>query len=579
MYPPSIALCFAFLFVVPFSELQNDFMNDNEQSNNSTMQSDLFVNSTKYRNEEMELTRFNSQKNSIKNNDEMQYESYINSTNNNYKNDSMRYESREHIIKNHEDNQTSMEFYANSTDINNFTLQEINENLTKTKDKDNFILYKLNSNGIINTTLVEYTACNNNITCIQFCCPFGDILMMITGRCIKQNYAVSNMYPFLNLNKHGNYFKDETVEELFFTVRDPCVAKGYDRKFLLPNTYMFFPNGYLYTYSKFILPEDYCIAMLFGNKYSVFVCDDDTTFLVSFVSICLLLSLLFLLLTFIIYSILPIFETIHSYTLRTHVGSLFITYVIMCFDQSFELGEVKYCVALAYIFYFFLLSSFFWLNVICFDIWWTFRYHRLYLRTNNKKKLIIYSIYAWGVTIVLNVICAIMDNIPLPENLVRPEMCEKRFWFGEKAQTLYFDVPISATIISNIFFFISTILYQKIHIAKLLRDREIMSYDENKQRFNMYLKLFIIMGPTWVLKIISWVDIGADIPQFIWYTAITVHCLQGLIIFIIFVCKKKVLQALLKRFNSNICGTTSTCSTRKLGSPETISMQQIDSSN
>jgi len=60
----------------------------------------------------------------------MQYESCINSTNNNCKNNSEQYESREYIIKNHEDNnQTSMEFYANSTEINDFTLQEINENL------------------------------------------------------------------------------------------------------------------------------------------------------------------------------------------------------------------------------------------------------------------------------------------------------------------------------------------------------------------------------------------------------------------------------------------------------------------
>jgi len=142
MCPASIVLCLTFLLVASFSKSQDDFTNGNEQSDNST-QSDPLLNYMKYRNEEMELTRCNLHKNSIKNNNKMQYESCINSTNNNCKNDSEQYESREYIIKNHEDNnQTSMEFYANSTEINDFTLQEINENLTKTENKNNSILYK-----------------------------------------------------------------------------------------------------------------------------------------------------------------------------------------------------------------------------------------------------------------------------------------------------------------------------------------------------------------------------------------------------------------------------------------------------
>ncbi|XP_018358184.1 PREDICTED: G-protein coupled receptor Mth2-like [Trachymyrmex cornetzi] len=588
----SILLCFAFLLVASFSEPQDDFTNGNEQSDNSTVQTDPLVNSTKYRNEEIRLTRFNSQKNSIKNNDKMQHESCINSTNNNCKNDSVRYESRDHIIKNVEDNnQTSMKFYANSTEINDFTLQEINKNLTKTEDKNDSIPYKLNSNRTIETTLVEYRACNNSITCIQFCCPFGNIV--VEGRCISRgedNYALPNIYALLNLNEHENDYEDETVDELVFTVHDPCIAKGHIHKFLYPNTYFFLTNGDLFTYSDYvILPKDYCFAILSGDIYSVIICEsvyddddrDDSTItpsVFSSVTINILLSLLFLLLTFIIYSILPIFQTIHNYTMRTHVGSLFIAYAIMCFGQFFKLNELKYCVALAYIFYFFFLSSFFWLNAICFDIWWTFR--ELWPRTikiKDKKKHIIYSIYAWGVTIFLIVICVIMDNIPLPENLVRPEMCEKRFWFGEmEAQTLYFYVPMGATIISNIFFFVSStlmILCLKIRIANRLEASDITRRDENKQRFNMYLLLFLVMGIAWISELMSLIDFHG----FIWYLQFaTISDMQGFFIFIIFVCRKRILKMLLKRFKSKICGTRST---RSLGGPETIPMQQINSSN
>ncbi|XP_018306091.1 G-protein coupled receptor Mth2 [Mycetomoellerius zeteki] len=374
MCPPSIVLCFAFLLVASFSESQEDFTNGDEQSDNSTVQFDSLVNSTKYRNKKMELTRCNSHENSIKNENEMQYESCINSTKNNYKNDSVRYESREQVIKNHEDNnQTSMEFCTNSTDINNFTLQEINKNLIKIEDKKNFDVH-YSSHTITKTTFVKYENCNN-ITCIQLCCPFGQNLTKVKGQCIdhgKNNYVLPNMY--ILSNKHGNDSEDETINEIFVTVRDPCVEKKRGREFIFANTYLFLTNGSLFTStSEFISPKSYCFAILSRDVYDVFICNYMTKLPV-YVSACLLVSLPFLLLTFIIYSILPELQNMHGYTLRAYVGSLFITDAIMYYrQQDTELAQADYCVVLAYIFNFFFLSSFFWLNVTYFDIWWTFR--------------------------------------------------------------------------------------------------------------------------------------------------------------------------------------------------------------
>lgn len=106
-------------------------------------------------------------------------------------------------------------------------------------------------------------------------------------------------------------------------------------------------------------------------------------------------------------------------------------------------------------------------------------------------------------------------------------------------------------------------------------------------RFYMYLKLFIIMGITWIMELISWL-INVDIvPAIVWYPTYIVNALQGVIIFIIFVCRRKIKQLLLKRFNGYNCGPfgkismnndsiTNTIST--LGS-ETLNMQEISSSN
>ena len=65
-------------------------------------------------------------------------------------------------------------------------------------------------------------------------------------------------------------------------------------------------------------------------------------------------------------------------------------------------------------------------------------------------------------------------------------------------------------------------------------------------RFNLYLKLFIVMGISWSMEIISW--LLDDKPTFVFYITDIANTLQGLIIFIIFVWKEKIKRLLLKRF-------------------------------
>ncbi|KAL0115654.1 hypothetical protein PUN28_010876 [Cardiocondyla obscurior] len=120
---------------------------------------------------------------------------------------------------------------------------------------------------------------------------------------------------------------------------------------------------------------------------------------------------------------------------------------------------------------------------------WSFPLIALRLYQNvrqNKKKFCIYSFYAWGITLVLNVICIIMDYFPgIPKNLVRPEICKRKFWYSEDdAKTIYFYIPVGATIIINICFFIATtitLLCQNIRTAHQLRNSESERHNENTQ--------------------------------------------------------------------------------------------------
>lgn len=64
-------------------------------------------------------------------------------------------------------------------------------------------------------------------------------------------------------------------------------------------------------------------------------------------------------------------------------------------------------------------------------------------------------------------------------------------------------------------------------------------------RFNLYLKLFIVMGVNWAMELISWAAGG---PDYLWYLTDLGNSLQGVLIFIIFVWKRKILRLLMRRF-------------------------------
>lgn len=62
----------------------------------------------------------------------------------------------------------------------------------------------------------------------------------------------------------------------------------------------------------------------------------------------------------------------------------------------------------------------------------------------------------------------------------------------------------------------------------------------------LYLKLFIVMGVNWSAEIISWA-VDSKTSESLWYVTDIGNALQGVLIFLIFVCKKRVLVLLNKK--------------------------------
>uniref|UniRef100_A0A1B6DQS8 G-protein coupled receptors family 2 profile 2 domain-containing protein n=1 Tax=Clastoptera arizonana TaxID=38151 RepID=A0A1B6DQS8_9HEMI len=387
---------------------------------------------------------------------------------------------------------------------------------------------------------------------------------------ISQVYRMVKSAPSLVNTSRGHFS---------FLYGDVCTFG----KFMLQDedVYYLMEDGTVWFLNKFYTTADYCLDT-FVNSSTILtlMCfpDQEPSSLSTYrlYSIGLFISLPFLFLTFLTYAVLPELQNLHGKNLMCHVVCLFIAYMLLGVLQL--AGDNIWhscCTSFAFIIQFSFLASFFWLNIMCFDIWWVFsglRPLRGSVKEREHKKFIIYSIYAWGCPLIIFIITLVMQTVKeIPDTFIKPEFGLNKCWFStEKATFIYFYLPMGVVVILNIIMFATTALRLVAHTKEtdnmLNKNGESQRHNENeRQRFNLYLKLFIVMGINWVTEIVSWYLGG---PKYLWYITDLTNTLQGVLIFLIFVWKRRILRLLNQKICPNIeLVSNTTSSTRSKVSP------------
>ncbi|KAM7347331.1 adhesion G-protein coupled receptor methuselah-like 1 isoform 1-T4 [Cochliomyia hominivorax] len=310
--------------------------------------------------------------------------------------------------------------------------------------------------------------------------------------------------------------------------------------------------------------SDYCLEYLRTNNTSshalkIFAClhhfgevlDDVSRDLSrrqsAAISFGLVISVVFLAATLVASYLMPsVHHVLHWRCQIYYVFCLFIGELLYCWIELSDtiVAQEALCNLVASSIHFFFLSAFFWLNTMCFNIWWTFRDFRPSSLERNQEliRLRLYSAYAWGIPLLIATIAACVNLIP-ESSLLRPGFGEHKCWFsGERLSIFaYFFGPVGILLSINIMLFVSTTHQLTCGLWK--RD-DVKSTTEKTALGKVCLKLVVVMGVTWIVDVISWIVGG---PQHWWFVTDLINALQGVFIFVVVGCQPQVWAAC-KRF-------------------------------
>ncbi|XP_015185516.1 PREDICTED: uncharacterized protein LOC107071232 isoform X2 [Polistes dominula] len=152
---------------------------------------------------------------------------------------------------------------------------------------------------------------------------------------------------------------------------------------------------------------------------------------------------------------------------------------------------------------FFTVATFFWLNVICFDMTLCItRFRWTVGLSGNKekdkyKRILIYSVFAWGGALLPTVVAAIFEYTPgIPKNFpMKPNYV--RYCLGPNpiVNLYFFALPLITLFCNNVLF-----LFTTYKIVRIQRSTEIATKNQSSaltKKYFLFLRLYLFMGAPW----------------------------------------------------------------------------------
>ncbi|XP_046352518.1 uncharacterized protein LOC124132586 [Haliotis rufescens] len=257
-----------------------------------------------------------------------------------------------------------------------------------------------------------------------------------------------------------------------------------------------------------------------------------------------ILSAVSLLITIVIYLTFKKLQNRPGLCILSLSIALFTAEVLMTLAPYTETQPIV-CKAFAIGMHYFFLAAFLWMNIIAFDVWFTFSRCLVRAREPGKKRkrFLTYSMYAWMSPLV-PVISALTLDLVDSSSVYSPGYGKGICWITSKLSLLiFFAAPLGMIVVLNTIFFICTSTI----ICSLKKSSARILGSEQRSEFLVYVKLFLVMGITWSLGFLS-----AFVPHPVTtYLFIVTNTLQGVFIGVSFICTRNVRLLLRQAFALN----------------------------
>ncbi|XP_046809047.1 G-protein coupled receptor Mth2-like isoform X2 [Lucilia cuprina] len=257
------------------------------------------------------------------------------------------------------------------------------------------------------------------------------------------------------------------------------------------------------------------------------------------------LSVIFLILTIIVYCSIPELLNVHGKCLLTYAGCLAMSFSIFSF---INLSEIRFpiapCLILGYLNLFLQLSHFSWLGIISYDIWKSFsdlNYDTTYRR---------YVKYGFALPFLMILFTYGMQNFDIYEGL-KPGISSNRCGLDvyKWSAVLYLYGPCLIILILCVKFFYEMFKIINTNDRELKETEVMLQNDSPNKRYTLFLRLFMMMGISWNLDVLSYI-----LHMVHWKTLSSIvdyiNSLQGMYIFINFIVRKRIWNIIHRRYIS-----------------------------
>ncbi|CAH1983382.1 unnamed protein product [Acanthoscelides obtectus] len=221
-------------------------------------------------------------------------------------------------------------------------------------------------------------------------------------------------------------------------------------------------EGVLYLDGEPVPRHQYCYASDQNTTKHLYVLcgddDSDETSIDILKNVCEMISVFFMILTVVIYISLPPMMDLQGEAIVNSISGKALAYLTLVAIYIIPYLEDVSCYIAAYFLYISFLYAFFWLNILCFQIWRQVVNPPLLNHIKNWK--MVYYIYGIGGPIFCWAVLTLIQHSDFePLKHVHPGIGEIRCWFKTmREQMIYFYTPISILITTNIIYFVWTIV-------------------------------------------------------------------------------------------------------------------------